>query len=262
MGDKRTMSTIIAHPALYPAFWSLKPIAGDTKRRRFQRLIQNRSGMVKIPMRACLLFALLLAFAPAYSETPANQLPTIAAKASGMHPIDGFLPLFWDPAAGKLYLEIPHLDTDLLYTNSLPYGTGSNDLGLDRGQLSEGRMVRFERSGPKVLLVQPNSNFRSSSTDSAETLAVTQSFPESVLWGFTVAAEDPSGAVLVDATDFFLHDAHRVVETLAALHQGAYHVDQPDPPSRSRHQRVSEEHGDRSCAHLHRGRAAESSVCG
>ena len=61
------------------------------------------------------------------------------------------------PPAGKLYLEIPHLDTDLLYTNSLPYGTGSNDLGLDRGQISEGRIVRFERSGPKVLLVQPNS---------------------------------------------------------------------------------------------------------
>jgi hypothetical protein len=185
--------------------------------------------MVKIPMRTSLLFALLLMFAPAYAETPANQLPTIAAKSSGMRHIDGFMPLDWDPAAGKLYLEIPHLDTDLLYTNSLPYGTGSNDLGLDRGQLSEGRIVRFERSGPKVLLVQPNSNFRSSSTDSAETLAVTQSFPESILWGFTVAAEDPSGNVLVDATDFFLHDAHRVVETLAALHQGAYHVD----PTRS-----------------------------
>jgi hypothetical protein len=181
--------------------------------------------MVKIPMRASLLFALLLTFAPSYAETPANQLPSIAAKSSGMQPIVGFLPLYWDSAAGKLYLEIPHLGTDLLYTNSLPYGTGSNDLGLDRGQLSEGRIVRFQRSGPKVLLVQPNSNFRSSSTDSAETLAVTQSFPESILWGFTVAAEDPSGSVLVDATEFFLHDAHRVVETLATLHQGAYHVD-------------------------------------
>jgi len=176
-------------------------------------------------MRASLLFALLLTFAPSYAETPANQLPSIAAKSSGMQPIVGFLPLYWDSAAGKLYLEIPHLGTDLLYTNSLPYGTGSNDLGLDRGQLSEGRIVRFQRSGPKVLLVQPNSNFRSSSTDSAETLAVTQSFPESILWGFTVAAEDPSGSVLVDATEFFLHDAHRVVETLATLHQGAYHVD-------------------------------------
>ncbi len=141
----------------------------------------------------------------------------------------GFVPLDWDEATGKLYLEIPQLDTDLLYTNSLPYGTGSNDLGLDRGQISEGRLIRFERSGPKILMIQPNQGFRSSSTDPAETLAVTQSFPQSVLWGFTVAAQDPNGAVLVDATEFFLHDAHNVAETLAALHQGNYHVD----PTRS-----------------------------
>jgi hypothetical protein len=147
----------------------------------------------------------------------------------GMHHIEGFLPLDWDATTGKLYLEIPNLDTDVLYTNSLPSGTGSNDLGLDRGQLSEGRIVRFERSGPKILLVQPNENFRSSSTEPGEKLAVTQSFPESVLWGFTVAAQDSAGGVLVDATDFFLHDAHGVAETLIELRQGSYHVD----PTRS-----------------------------
>lgn len=146
-----------------------------------------------------------------------------------MRHLDGFLSLDWDAAAGKIYLQIPHLGEDLLYTNSLPYGTGSNDLGLDRGQVSEGRIVRFERSGPKILLVEPNQSFRSSSSDPAEVLAVSQSFPESILWGFTVVAESPSGEVLVDATDFFLHDAHRVTDTLAALHQGSYHVD----PSRS-----------------------------
>ena len=159
-----------------------------------------QAGVVKIPMRASLLFALLLTFISSHAETPANSLPSIATKSAGMKSIDGYLPLYWDGAAGKLYLEVPHLGSDLLYTNSLPYGTGSNDLGLDRGQLSEGRLVRFERSGPKVLLVQPNSSFRSSSKEAAEVLAVAQSFPESVLWGFTVAAEDSSGAVLVDAT--------------------------------------------------------------
>jgi hypothetical protein len=180
-------------------------------------------------MRASLLFALLVTFPQANAQAPANPLPSISAKTSAMHHMNGFLPLDWDAATGKLYLEIPHLDADILYTNSLPYGTGSNDLGLDRGQVSEGRIVRFERSGPKVLLVEPNQSFRSSSLDPDETLAVTQSFPESILWGFTVAAEDAHGAVLVDATDFFLHDAHRVTETLAALHQGVYHVD----PTRS-----------------------------
>jgi hypothetical protein len=168
----------------------------------------------------------LSAQTPAKSDTP---LPTIAARTAGMKHIAGYLPLDWDAASGKLYLEVPMLATDILYTESLPYGTGSNDLGLDRGQTSAGRIVRFERTGPKVLLVQPNEAFRTSSTDPAERLAVMQSFPESVLYGFTVAAEDPSGAVLVDATEFFVRDVHGVAGRLQATEQGVYKVD----PTRS-----------------------------
>jgi hypothetical protein len=156
------------------------------------------------------------------AETP---LPAIAAKTAGMKHISGYLPLDWDAASGKLYLEIAILATDILYTESLPYGTGSNDLGLDRGQISEGHIVRFERTGPKVLLIQPNEAFRTSATDPAERLALRQSFPESVLYGFTVAAEDPGGAVLVDATDFFLRDVHGVAGRLQAAEQGVYKVD-------------------------------------
>jgi hypothetical protein len=198
--------------------------------------------MLQKTMRASLLLLVLLAPALTPKSSPAQSpaaTPTIAAKTAGMRHIPGFLPLDWDAATGKLYLEIPHFgpdgrSQDLLYTDSLPYGTGSNDLGLDRGQVSEGRILHFERTGPKVLLVEPNQAFRSSSTDPAEQLAVTQSFPESILWGFTVAAEDPADSqhpatVLVDATEFFLHDAHRVSETLASLKQGSYKVD----PTRS-----------------------------
>jgi len=162
--------------------------------------------------------------APAADKPPA-ELPSLEKKTAGMKHLSGFLPLDWDAKAGKLYLEIPHMDSDLLYTNSLPYGTGSNDLGLDRGQTSAGLVVRFERIGPKVLLVEPNQRFRSLSADPTETLAVTQSFPESVLSGFTVAAESPGGSVLVDATDFFLRDVHNVAETLGRLKQGTYKVD-------------------------------------
>ena len=141
----------------------------------------------------------------------------------------GLLPLHWDPNAGKLYLEIAlganGKSAELLYTHSLPYGTGSNDLGLDRGQTSPGRIVRFERTGPKVLLIEPNEAFRSSATDPAEQLSVRQSFPSSVLAGFRVEAQAPDGAVLVDATDFFLRDAHGVAETLTRMQQGNYRLD-------------------------------------
>ena len=184
--------------------------------------------MRKVPILA-LLFTPVVTLAQGAATPAATAPPAISEKIAGMKHFDGFIPMDWDAQAGKLYLEVPHMSPDgrtpdLLYTNSLPYGTGSNDLGLDRGQLSRGRIVRFERSGPKVLLVEPNLAFRTSSNDPDEQLAVTQSFPESVLWGFTMAAESP-GAVLIDATDFFLHDAHGITDTLTVLNQGAYHVD-------------------------------------
>jgi uncharacterized protein DUF5117 len=161
-------------------------------------------------------------------QPPAAQ--TISSKTTSMKHIDGFLPLDWDAKAGKLYLEIPHLDAagnspDILYTHSLPYGTGSNDLGLDRGQISRGQLIHFQRTGPKVLMIEPNERFRSTSTDPAEVLAVRQSFPESVLYGFKVEAEDPNGTVLVDATDFFVRDAHDVAGALTRTQQGTYKLD-------------------------------------
>lgn len=172
---------------------------------------------------------------PSAKASGAAAVQTIAARTAGMRHMEGYIPLDWDSREGRLYLEIPYLNTDLLYTHSLPYGTGSNDLGLDRGQIDPGIIVRFERIGNKVLLVQTNQNFRSSSPDPAEQLAVRQSFPESVLFGFTVAAENPSGEVLVDATDFFLRDAHGVAERIASVakstktEQGTYKLE----PTRS-----------------------------
>lgn len=177
----------------------------------------------------------LLALSAIYATLPVTiSAQTITDKTTGMKHLDGYLPLDWDAKAGKLYLEIPHLDAsgrspDLLYTHSLPYGTGSNDLGLDRGQISSGEILHFERTGPKVLLVEPNQAFRSTSTDPLEQLAVRQSFPESILYGFKVEAEDANGAVLIDATDFYLRDAHGVAETLTTTKQGTYKLD----PTRS-----------------------------
>src|ERR1700733_13384119 len=208
--------------------------AARRKNHRCRPVVRDRTKN----MRKLALLFLFLAAVEASAQTPATPAPSappaISVKIAAMKHLDGRLPIDWDAQAGKLYLEIPHVgldgkSPDLLYSNSLPYGTGSNDLGLDRGQVSEGRIVRFERSGPKVLLVQRNMAFRSSSSDPDEQLAVIQSFPESVLWGFSVAAESPDGAVLIDATDFFLHDAHGVSDTLAGLKQGAYKID----PSRS-----------------------------
>src|SRR3712207_1402403 len=137
---------------------------------------------------------------------------------------DGFLPLYWDAAAGKLWLEIPRMGQEMLYQVSLPAGMGSNDVGLDRGQLGDTRIVRFERSGPRVLMVQPNYAFRAVTQNPDERRDVEESFAQSVLWGFTVAAES-DGRVLVDATGFALRDAHGVVPALRRARQGEFRLD-------------------------------------
>ena len=154
-----------------------------------------------------------------------STFPSIAEKTAGLEHKDGFIPEYWDARTGKLWLEIPQFDMDLIYAVSLPTGVGSNDIGLDRGQRGETRIVRFERVGPKVLLVQPNLDFRANSSNPDEVQAVSESFSRSVLYGFTVAAES-GGHVLVDATDFALRDAHGVIATLKQTQQGDFRLDQ------------------------------------
>jgi len=149
---------------------------------------------------------------------------TFAEKTSGTSKLDGYFPLYWDTKEGKLYLEIPRLNAEFLYVTSLPSGLGQNDVGLDRGEIRASRIVRFERTGPKVLLVEPNYGFRAISNNPNERKSVEQSFPQSVLWGFKVEAED-GNRVLVDATDFYLRDGAGVIEKLDEAKQGSYKLD-------------------------------------
>jgi hypothetical protein len=148
----------------------------------------------------------------------------IADKTVGMLSIPGYFPLWYDAKTGRLLMEIDRWNTDFLYVESLPYGVGSNDIGLDRGQTGATRVVRFERRGPKAMLVQPNQDYRAVTADLEERHAVEQSFAQSILWGFNVEAEDGSRA-LVDASVFFLRDGHGIPETLAEEKQGDYSID-------------------------------------
>ena len=121
-----------------------------------------------------------------------KPMPRIAVKTRGMQAMPGFFNLFWDAQAGKLWLQIDKFDTDFLYVVSLAAGIGSNDIGLDRGQFGDlesefirpEHLVRFERVGPKVLLVEQNLSYRAVTSNSDEKRAVDQAFARSVLWGF------------------------------------------------------------------------------
>ena len=167
--------------------------------------------------------ASLFVFASAVPAALAAQeaLPSIEDRTSSMRAIDGFMPLYWEAATGKLWMEIGRWDTDLLHMAGLASGLGSNDIGLDRGALAGSRVVRFRRVGPKVLVIQPNLRFRASSSNPREVQAVTDAFAPSTLWAFTVAAET-GDRVLVDATDFFVRD---VGNWAMRLRPGSYRLD-------------------------------------
>ena len=121
-------------------------------------------------------------------------------------------------------MEITRFNEELIWQVSLAAGVGSNPIGLDRGQLGATHVIRFERVGPRVLMVEPNYGFRAISNDPAERRAVEQSFATSILAGFKVESETDRG-VLVDATEFFLSEAHSVARRLRDAQQGNYSLD-------------------------------------
>jgi hypothetical protein len=164
------------------------------------------------------IFLLICSFAFAQSTV------SIAEKTKNMKSHSGFLSYFWDESTGKIWLQIDKLDQEILYQTSLPAGLGSNDVGLDRGVMGTTSVVKFNRVGNKVLMIEPNYSYRALSNDLAEKRAVEQSFAQSTLWGFVIAAEG-SGSVLVDATDFIIRDVLKVSNKLRALKQGSYNLD-------------------------------------
>ena len=143
---------------------------------------------------------------------------------SKMSKKDGFMPFYLDEEKGKIYLEISSLDKEFLYVNSLTAGVGSNDIGLDRGQLGDNRVVEFRRTGNKLLLVHKNYGFRAFTDNPYEAKSIQDAFAESVLWGFEIAQKDGE-KLIVDATNFYLQDVHGVSETLTRSRQGTYRVD-------------------------------------
>lgn len=154
----------------------------------------------------------------------APQPTGIGAKVAGMKQYPGFFEFYYDDKQDKILLVIDKFNTEFLYVESLTAGIGSNDIGLDRNQLGRSRVVKFDRRGPKVLLTEVNYSYRAISNNPAERKAVEEAFAQSVLWGFTVVAEE-GGKVLVDASDFLLQDAHDVVGTLRNTQQGTYSLD-------------------------------------
>ena len=128
----------------------------------------------------------------------------------------GFFPLWWKEDKGKLYMEVNEFDKEFLYINYLAHGLGSNDIGLDRGQIGNSRLVKFMKAGDKILLVQPNLKYRGSSANQEEVKSIQEAFAPAVIGGFPIVAKK-NGIHLIDVTSFLLRDAHGVVN-LSLIH--------------------------------------------
>lgn len=177
-------------------------------------------------MKLTTLAAAALALLPVtlHAQSSAFDSLTRALPAT-----EGFLTYHHDAAQDRILLQIPTDLGDVIYVESLASGIGSNDIGLDRGQLGDTRLVRFRRAGNKLLLTQPNLDYRATTDNAAERASVAEAFAESVLWGFPVLAQAADSTALIDLTPFLLRDGHDVAGTLERRGQGTFKVD----PTRS-----------------------------
>lgn len=171
----------------------------------------------------CLILIPVLSFAK-----DLNKRNAVADFTNNMQHQTGFFDFYYQIEHDKVFLKIDSFGESFLFQSSMPQGIGSNDIGLDRGQLGDTRLVKFERFGNKVLLKQLNTQYRASSSNFAEQASIDEAFADSVIAGFPIVADD-GDTVVIDYTDFLLSDIHQISQRLTSSDQGSYDVD----PTRS-----------------------------
>ncbi|MFV7771545.1 zinc-dependent metalloprotease [Shewanella marisflavi] len=166
-----------------------------------------------------LALALALTFMPTASLLAVENSAQVLKSSQAAK---GFINLFYQQSSGDLYLEATRLNQPFLLVTSLPHGVGSNDIGLDRGQLGMTRLVQFERHGPYLILKQLNTRYRATTDNGAEQRAVKEAFAESVLWRGKVL---DGKQALVAINELVLNDLHGIKDTLEQTKQGHYQLD-------------------------------------
>ncbi|HEA29929.1 MAG TPA: DUF5117 domain-containing protein, partial [Leeuwenhoekiella sp.] len=143
------------------------------------------------------------------------------SKKDDLQTQKGFFTFHYDGDSGEIYLEVDKLDTEFLYVHSLKSGIGSNDLGLDRGQLGGTSIVKFIMAGNKLLLMEPNQDYRAVTDSEAEKKSIAEAFGKSVLYGFEIK-ETKGETYVIDLTPFLMEDAHNITDKLKKAKEGTY----------------------------------------
>jgi hypothetical protein len=146
------------------------------------------------------------------------------SEKKNLEKFEGFFNFHYSEESGEIYLEVDKLDSEFLYVHSLRTGLGSNDIGLDRGQLGGGQLVKFIKSGNKLLLVQPNLNYRATSENELERRSINEAFARSVIFGFPIK-ETIDETYIIDFTPFLMQDTHGVIQRLKSMKEGTYKLD-------------------------------------
>ena len=170
----------------------------------------------------CFLIFFLFFLAPNYSQNKnKNKSPSVLDHTQSFN---GFFDFTYSHKKDLIYLTVKELDNEFLYVNSLSQGMGNNDISLDRGQLGSERVVFFSKSGNKLMLIQPNLRYRSTSENPLEQRSVKEAFAKSVLFGFPIIEITKEG-YLIDLTPFLMSDAHGVSKRLEDLNEGSFEID-------------------------------------
>jgi hypothetical protein len=177
------------------------------------------------PYRLVLSLMLFMISLQAQAQTDQSNEPTSHSILEESDPFKGFFDFYYNSEKDKIYLKVSQTEKEFLYVNSLSQGIGNNDIGLDRGQLGSERVVYFSRSGNKLLLIQPNLRYRSTSDNPLEQRSIKEAFAKSVLFGFPIV-ETLTDGLLIDLSPFLLEDAHGVAKRLKQLKQGSFKIDQ------------------------------------
>jgi hypothetical protein len=146
------------------------------------------------------------------------------SEKENLKEFEGFFNFHYNEKKDEIYLEVNKLESEFLYVHALTSGLGSNDIGLDRGQLGNEAIVKFQKAGNKLLLVQPNQRYRAETDNALEKRSVEQAFAKSVIYGFEIKEEKDS-VYIIDFTPFLMEDAHNVAGRLKKGGFGTYKLD-------------------------------------
>ena len=179
---------------------------------------------MRIQLLLLVLFSISFSNGMAFQKRnkKSSNRETIQATVSKKY--NGFFAFQYEESDDKILLKVDTLNKEFLYLNSMSEGIGSNDIGLDRGKLGGRRIVKFQKAGNKLLLIQPNYKYRATTTNELEKKSVKQAFAKSVLYGFPITKTE-NGAYWIDLTPFLKRDAYGVSNILKLKKQGTYKVD-------------------------------------